>query len=64
MFADRSVLEKVFPSSSVIKPVYAFVRSCLREDAKVHKFVLCMLTCRIAMLDLTVVKSRRHLAET
>ncbi|KAL5526022.1 hypothetical protein ACEPAG_7360 [Sanghuangporus baumii] len=40
MFANRSMLEKTFPSSSVIKPVYAFVRSCLNEDAKAHKFVL------------------------
>ncbi|KAL5485767.1 hypothetical protein ACEPAI_6808 [Sanghuangporus weigelae] len=40
MFANRSMLEKTFPSSSVIKLVYAFVRSCLNEDAKAHKFVL------------------------
>ncbi|KAL5526808.1 hypothetical protein ACEPAF_8533 [Sanghuangporus sanghuang] len=39
-FANRSMLEKTFPSSSVIKLVYAFVRSCLNEDAKAHKFVL------------------------
>ncbi|EJD06679.1 uncharacterized protein FOMMEDRAFT_102540 [Fomitiporia mediterranea MF3/22] len=39
-FADRSMLEKTFPSTSQIKPVYAFVRGCLRGDAKAYKFVL------------------------
>ncbi|KAI0353805.1 hypothetical protein OH77DRAFT_1406494 [Trametes cingulata] len=39
-FADRSVLEKTFPSSDKIKSVYAFVRSSLREDVKPIKFVL------------------------
>ncbi|KAI0364756.1 hypothetical protein BV20DRAFT_974052 [Pilatotrama ljubarskyi] len=39
-FADRSVLEKTFPSSDKIKSVYAFVRGSLREDVKPIKFVL------------------------
>lgn len=40
-FADRSMLEKTFQSIDTIKAVYAFVRSCLREDVRVHKFVVC-----------------------
>ena len=40
---DRTALEKVFPSTDNIKSVYAFVRSCLREDVKPIKFVLCEL---------------------
>ncbi|KAI0759564.1 hypothetical protein BD413DRAFT_596199 [Trametes elegans] len=39
-FADRSVLERTFPSTDKIKAVYAFVRSSLREDVKPIKFVL------------------------
>ncbi|KAI0648842.1 hypothetical protein C8Q79DRAFT_478349 [Trametes meyenii] len=39
-FADRSVLEKTFPSTDKIRAVYAFVRSSLREDVKPIKFVL------------------------
>lgn len=39
-FLDGYQLEKVFPSTSKIKPIYAFVRSCLREDVKPHKFIL------------------------
>ncbi|TBU52524.1 hypothetical protein BD310DRAFT_940046 [Dichomitus squalens] len=39
-FPDRTALEKVFSSSENIKSVYAFVRSCLREDVKPIKFVL------------------------
>lgn len=35
------MLAKTFPSSDKIKSVYAFVRGSLREDARVHKFVLC-----------------------
>jgi tether containing UBX domain for GLUT4 len=34
-------LEKAFPSSSKIKPIYSFVRDCLNEEAKSIKFVLC-----------------------
>ena len=40
-FADRTQLEKAFPSSSKIRAVYAFVRDSLREDVKPIKFVLC-----------------------
>ncbi|KAH6913237.1 hypothetical protein BKA70DRAFT_1262254 [Coprinopsis sp. MPI-PUGE-AT-0042] len=39
-FPDRTILEKVFPSTSKIKPVYAFVRECLRDDVKPIKFIL------------------------
>ncbi|KAI0667809.1 hypothetical protein C8Q78DRAFT_1049753 [Trametes maxima] len=39
-FADRSVLEKTFPSTDKIRAVYAFVRSSLRDDVKPIKFVL------------------------
>lgn len=41
-FPDRTQLEKVFPSSSKIRSVYAFVRDALREDVKPVKFILCM----------------------
>ncbi|KAJ7356752.1 hypothetical protein DFH08DRAFT_849961 [Mycena albidolilacea] len=39
-FTDRTQLEKVFPSSSKIRSVYAFVRESLREEVKPVKFVL------------------------
>jgi len=39
-FSDRTQLERVFPSASRIKSVYAFVRSLLREDVKPIKFIL------------------------
>ncbi|KAF5367166.1 hypothetical protein D9758_004068 [Tetrapyrgos nigripes] len=39
-FTDRTQLEKVFPSKSKIKSVYAFVRNSLREDVKPIKFIL------------------------
>jgi len=39
-FTDRTQLEKVFPASSKIRVVYAFVRSCLRDDVKPIKFIL------------------------
>ncbi|KAF9533719.1 hypothetical protein CPB83DRAFT_844428 [Crepidotus variabilis] len=39
-FADGTQLEKIFSSTGKIKPIYAFVRSCLREDVKPIKFVL------------------------
>ncbi|KAF8656874.1 hypothetical protein AX16_002420 [Volvariella volvacea WC 439] len=39
-FPDRSQLEKTFPSTNKIRSVYAFVRSCLREDVKPIKFIL------------------------
>jgi tether containing UBX domain for GLUT4 len=47
-FGDLTQLEKVFPSSSKIRAVYAFVRDALREDIKPIKFVLCAygLSCR------------------
>ena len=41
-FPDRTQLEKVFPSSSKIRTIYAFVRDSLREDVKPVKFILCM----------------------
>jgi tether containing UBX domain for GLUT4 len=41
-FPDRTQLEKVFPSSSKIRTIYAFVRDSLREDVKSVKFILCM----------------------
>ena len=40
-FADRTQLEKTFPSTDKIRSVYAFVRGSLREDVKPIKFVLC-----------------------
>jgi len=39
-FGDLTQLEKVFPSSSKIRAIYAFVRDALREDVKPIKFVL------------------------
>ncbi|KAJ7141125.1 hypothetical protein C8R44DRAFT_762772 [Mycena epipterygia] len=39
-FADRTQLEKVFPSTSKIRAVYAFVRGALRVDVQPVKFVL------------------------
>ncbi|KAF7296656.1 UBX domain-containing protein [Mycena chlorophos] len=39
-FADGTQLEKVFPSNSKIRLIYAFVRSSLREDVQPTKFVL------------------------
>jgi len=39
-FTDRTQLEKVFPSNSKIRAVYAFTRGSLREDVKPVKFVL------------------------
>ncbi|KAF8274822.1 hypothetical protein EI94DRAFT_1561231 [Lactarius quietus] len=39
-FPDLTQLEKVFPSSSKIRAVYAFVRDTLREDVKPIKFIL------------------------
>jgi len=39
-FSDRTQLERVFPSKDKIRSVYAFVRSCLREDVKPIKFIL------------------------
>ncbi|TFK40098.1 hypothetical protein BDQ12DRAFT_483391 [Crucibulum laeve] len=39
-FTDRTQLEKVFPSTDKIRSVYAFVRSCLREDVRPIKFIL------------------------
>ncbi|KJA13438.1 hypothetical protein HYPSUDRAFT_73008 [Hypholoma sublateritium FD-334 SS-4] len=39
-FTDRTQLEKSFPSTNKIRAVYAFVRSCLREDVKPIKFIL------------------------
>jgi hypothetical protein len=41
-FVDGTQLEKVFPSTDKIKAVYVFVRSCLREDVRPIKFILCM----------------------
>ena len=40
-FPDRTQLEKIFPSTSRIKAVYAFVRERLRDDVKPIKFILC-----------------------
>ncbi|KAJ7457594.1 hypothetical protein B0H11DRAFT_2062737 [Mycena galericulata] len=39
-FTDRTQVEKVFPSNSKIRAVYAFVRALLRDDVKPVKFVL------------------------
>ncbi|KAF7299433.1 UBX domain-containing protein [Mycena indigotica] len=39
-FADGTQLEKVFPSNSKIRAIYAFVRGSLREDGQQTKFVL------------------------
>jgi hypothetical protein len=36
----------VFPSSSKIRAIYAFVRDSLREDVKSVKFILCMYLSR------------------
>ena len=57
-FADRSMLEKTFPSSDKIKSVYAFVRGSLREDVKPIKFVLCTLSLPQSL----VLRSHMHLA--
>ena len=46
-FTDRTQLEKSFPSTNKIRTVYAFVRSCLREDVKPIKFILCTSTRRL-----------------
>jgi hypothetical protein len=40
-FSDRTLLEKVFPSNSKIRSVYAFVRASLHPDVQAVKFVLC-----------------------
>ena len=42
-FSDRTLLEKVFPSTSKIRSVYAFVRASLHPDVQAVKFVLCAL---------------------
>ncbi|KAF7293989.1 UBX domain-containing protein [Mycena kentingensis (nom. inval.)] len=39
-FTDGTILQKVFPSTSKIRVVYAFVREALREETKPVKFVL------------------------
>ncbi|KAJ7081630.1 hypothetical protein B0H15DRAFT_453760 [Mycena belliarum] len=39
-FTDRTQLEQVFPSTSKIRAVYAFVRGALHDDVKPVKFVL------------------------
>ncbi|KAF8213703.1 hypothetical protein K438DRAFT_1565197 [Mycena galopus ATCC 62051] len=54
-FTDRTQLEKVFPSSSKIRAIYAFVRDSLREDVKPVKFVLYQPPKRdLKVSDLTV----------
>ncbi|KAJ6521349.1 hypothetical protein DFH09DRAFT_215810 [Mycena vulgaris] len=40
-FADGTQLEKVFPSTSKIRAIYAFVRGALAADVQPVKFVLC-----------------------
>jgi len=37
---DRTQLERTFPSTEKIRSVYAFVRSCLRENIRHVKFIL------------------------
>ena len=49
-FGDLTQLEKVFPSSSKIRAVYAFVRDALREDVKPIKFVLCAYVFYLSVL--------------
>jgi len=39
-FANRTMLEKSFPSSEKIISVYRFVRACLNDEAQSHKFLL------------------------
>ncbi|KAJ7109045.1 hypothetical protein C8R43DRAFT_1113919 [Mycena crocata] len=68
-FTDRTQLEKVFPSTSKIRAVYAFVQGVLREDVQgvlredvqPVKFVLCIPTpkrdlkvCDPSVRDLTL----------
>lgn len=58
------MLEKSFPSADRIKSVYAFMRSCLREDIRPHKFVLC--ACSIifsiqSLISLVLTPPRRDL---
>ena len=58
-FADLTQLEKVFPSSSKIRAIYAFVRESLREDVKPIKFVLCASLWNICAPDLTCIHLSR-----
>jgi tether containing UBX domain for GLUT4 len=53
-FVDGIQLEKVFPSTDKIKAVYAFVRSCLREDVRPIKFILCMIFFLRTLFNLTL----------
>ncbi|WVQ81979.1 hypothetical protein IAT38_004106 [Cryptococcus sp. DSM 104549] len=39
-FSDGTMIQSVFPSSGPIQPVYAFVRSSLRDDVKQKSFIL------------------------
>ncbi|WVQ89733.1 hypothetical protein IAS59_003496 [Cryptococcus gattii] len=39
-FSDGTIIQSVFPSSSPIQPVYAFVRSCLDEASRTKAFIL------------------------
>ncbi|KAK8854876.1 hypothetical protein IAR55_003615 [Kwoniella newhampshirensis] len=39
-FTDGTMIQSVFPSTSPIQPVYAFVRSALAEEAKTKGFIL------------------------
>ncbi|OWZ66025.1 hypothetical protein AYX15_02566 [Cryptococcus neoformans] len=39
-FSDGTIIQSVFPSSSPIQPVYAFVRSCLDEASQTKTFIL------------------------
>ncbi|KIO28348.1 hypothetical protein M407DRAFT_243033 [Tulasnella calospora MUT 4182] len=39
-FPNQLQLERAFPSKDTIKAIYAFVRSCLTDEAKPNKFIL------------------------
>ncbi|WVR07427.1 hypothetical protein IAU60_004468 [Kwoniella sp. DSM 27419] len=39
-FSDGTIIQNVFPSTSPIQPVYAFVRSALHHDASEKPFIL------------------------
>jgi len=47
-FPDQTQLEKTFPSTNKIRTIYAFVRSCLTDEVKPIKFILCTSSSNVA----------------
>ncbi|WVQ99915.1 hypothetical protein IAU59_007058 [Kwoniella sp. CBS 9459] len=39
-FSDGTIIQNVFPSSTPIQPVYAFVRTALRDEVRENPFIL------------------------